>query len=124
MVFAPFQSSSPQQFFDELELLNLEQIHKVEKVKFMYEYKKDKLPSNFNNYFQQTGENHQYNLRSTAQQHFEPVSFKTKYGKRKIQYDGPKIWNDIPTTIKDSETLKSFSGLYKAYVLNSIPTGH
>ena len=119
MVFAPFQSINPQQFYDELEILNLGQIHNVEKAKFMYKYKQNKLPSNFNDYFQEVGENHHYNLRSTSQQNFQPTRFKTRYGKKRIQYDGVKIWNDIPMIIKDSNTLKSFSGLYKAYVLNS-----
>ncbi len=120
MVFAPFQSSNPQQFYDELDILNLAQIHKLQKAKFMYKYKKNKLPSNFNNYFQEVGENHQYNLRSIQQLNLQPIRFKTKHGKKQIQHDGPQIWNDIPLTIKESKTLKSFSGLYKAYILNSI----
>ena len=121
MVFAPFQSSNPQQFFDELDLLNLAQIHNLEKAKFMYKYKAKKLPSNFTGYFEEIGENHQYNLRSIAQHNLQPSRFKTKYGKKKIQYDGTKIWNNIPTTIKESKTVNSFSGLYRAYILNSVP---
>ena len=120
MVFAPFQSSNTQQFYDELEILNLIQIHKLEKAKFMYRYQNDLLPCNFNNYFQGTGVGHQYSLRSISQQNYRTARFKTSYGKRKIQHEGPKLWNDIPITIKETGTLKSFSGLYKAYILNSV----
>ena len=120
MVFAPFQSSNPQQIYEELEILNLSQIHKLEKAKFMFRYKNNLLPHNFNDYFQSTGEGHQYSLRSISQQNFRTARFNTKYGKRRIQHNGPKLWNDIPTTIKETKTLKSFSGLYKAYILNSV----
>ena len=120
MVFVPFQCSSSQQFHDKLEILNLTQIHNLEKAKFMYRYKNNLLPSNFTNYFQSTGEGHQYSLRSIARQNYRTARYRTNYGKRRIQHDGPKLWNDIPVTIKETKTLKSFSGLYKAYILNSV----
>ena len=96
MVFAPFQSSSPQQFYDELELLNLEQIHNVEKAKFMYKYKKDKLPSNFNNYFQQKGENHQYNLRSKLNNIFSQSASKQSRAKEKYSMTVQKFGMTSP----------------------------
>ena len=120
MVFAPFQSNNSQQFYDELEFLSLTQIHLLEKAKFLYKYKNNRLPSNFNNYFQEIGENHQYSLRSISNQNLQPSRARTRFGLKKIQHDGVKIWNDIPITIKESQSLKSFAGLYKAYILNTI----
>ena len=63
MTFAPFQSSNPQQFYDEIEILNLKQIHILEKAKFMFKFKNKKLPSNFDGYFQEAGEHHNYNYK-------------------------------------------------------------
>lgn len=119
ITYAPFQSDNTKQFYDELEVLDLNQIHKLEKAKFMFKYKKNLLPSNFNGYFQEAGEHHRYTLRSSTNQEYQQNRFLTRFGKRKIQYEGSKLWNEIPMTIKECVSLKSFSGLYKAYLLNS-----
>ena len=84
MTFAPFQSSNPQQFYDEIEILNLKQIHILEKAKFMFKFKNKKLPSNFDGYFQEAGEHHNYNLRSSNQQNYQQSRVRTSYGQRKI----------------------------------------
>ena len=120
ITFAPFQSGSTQQFYDELEILNPKQVHNLEKAKFLFKYKQGKLPSNFRGYIQEAGENHRYRLRSGTNQNYQQTRFRTRFGKRKIQYDGVKIWNETPTAIKDCKTLKSFSGLYKAYIMNKV----
>ena len=36
-----------------------------------------------------------------------------------IQYDGAKLWNSIPRSIKTVESLKNFSQIYKIFLLNN-----
>ena len=52
--------------YEDLQLLNLDQIHKVAKAKFMYKYKGGKLPSNFDNFLVSASDVHNYNLRSAS----------------------------------------------------------
>ena len=85
----------------------------------MFKFKNKKLPSNFDGYFQEAGEHHNYNLRSSNQQNYQQSRVRTSYGQRKIQNDGAKIWNETPIAIKECKNLKNFSGLYKAFLLNT-----
>ena len=120
MSFAPFQTTSTQQFFDELELLNLSKIHKLEKAKFVFKYKNSKLPANFENYFQQTGSNHRYPARSGTVLNYRVPKTNSCFGRKKMQCDGAIIWNNIPLAIKECKSLKNFAGLFKAYLIHSV----
>ena len=65
MTFAPFGRIYIDDLYTKLQLLGLEKIHYLEKSKFMYRYHNNKLPANFNNYFEnQNVINHSYNLRN------------------------------------------------------------
>ena len=73
MAFAPFQATNVRQFFEKLEVHNIEQINLMEVGKFMYKFKNDKLPEQFKEYFQTSGASHTHNLRSVTQQNlFNP----------------------------------------------------
>ena len=47
MTFAPFSSPNVQQIYNELDLLNLQQIHKLAKAKFVFKHRNGLLPKNF-----------------------------------------------------------------------------
>ena len=118
MTFAPFATSNVKQIYDDLELLNLNQMHNLAKAKFAYKHKNDMLPSNFDNYLHSTESIHTRNLRSTSSGNYRQVWGKLSHGFEMIQYDGAKLWNSIPVNIRNVENLKNFSEIYKIHLLN------
>ena len=115
--FAPFQDHNVSQYYENLKLMNLKQIHMLEKAKFMFKIKNRKLPEKFQNYFRKSGSVHNYNLRSVANQNFMLHTAHTNYGLRMVHFTGPKLWNEIPLRIKSYYSVKHFSAQYKQYLL-------
>ena len=114
MTFAPFGRIDIDELYLKLRLLRLDKIHYLEKAKFMYRYYKNKLPSNFNNYFEtQTAVTHSYNLRNRN----PPRQILSIYAEKMIKYNGPDIWSTIPTEIQNCQSLKSFTDRLKKDIL-------
>ena len=118
MTFTAFACSNIKQIYDDIELLDLNQIHKLSKAKFMYKHKNGMLPSNFDNYLRIT-ENSRYNTRSSSSGRYTQVWGRTNKSLKRIQYDGAKLWNAIPENIRNVESLGNFSQIYKIHLLNS-----
>ena len=114
MTFAPFGRIDIDNLYFKLRLLGLEKIHYLEKSKFMYKYYNNKLPANFDNYFE-TEEviNHSYNLRNRN----PPHKILSIYEEKMIKHNGLDIWNTIPAEIQNCENLKSFSTKLKNDIL-------
>ena len=119
MTFAPFSSNNVKEIYDDLELLNLIQIHKLSKAKFAYKHTNGLLPSNFDNYLCNVETTHNHNLRSSSNGCYRQIWGKTNQSFKMIQYDGAKLWNSIPRSIKTVESLKNFSQIYKIFLLNN-----
>ena len=119
MTFAPFGSHNVKQIYDELELLNLNQVHKLSKAKFVYKHKNGMLPCNFDNFLSSTESLHSHNLRSSANGNYRQVWGRTNQGCKMIQFDGAKLWNSIPVNIRKVDSLKNFSQIYKIHLLNN-----
>ena len=84
MTFAPFGRIDIDELYLKLRLLRLDKIHYLEKAKFMHRYYKNKLPSNFNNYFEtQTAVTHSYNLRNRN----PPRQILSIYAEKMIKYN-------------------------------------
>ena len=108
LTFAPFRSRNVQQYYDMLDVMNLKQIHYFEKGKFMYRLINQKLPNNFENLRPRPQQRTSYNLRSNNNGDVKESFSRTNYGYKRIETSGAKLWNDIPTTIKQSESLNIF----------------
>ena len=118
--FAPFNCRNVSALYEDLQLLNLEQIHKLSKGKFVYKYKAGKLPSNFDNYLVNTTDVHTHNLRSTSSSGYVKIWGKTNHSLKMIRYDAVKVWESIPNDIQKFETLAKFSENYKCFLLNGV----
>ena len=117
ITFAPFCAPNVQQLFEKLEIHNIEQINNLEIGKFMFKYKNGMLPDQFEGYFNLSGTTHHHNLRSVAQQKLTQPKVNGLYGLKMIHNTGAKLWNDLPTEIKNQKTIKAFTNLFKFYVL-------
>ena len=93
--FSPFNCRNIQEIYEDLQLMNLEQIHKLAKGKFVFKYETGKLPNNFRNYLTSTTDIHDHNLRSTSVSNYTKKWGKTSYSLKMMQYDAVKVWESI-----------------------------
>ena len=114
MCFAPYEQNRMDSMFNELKLLNLNQLNKLAKVKFIYKYKNQKLPSSFDNFLTSNTNHHRYALRSQVTNEFKCIWGKTNYGMKMLQYEGAQLWNEVPLDIRSSKTLREFSKKFKS----------
>ena len=117
LTFAPFRSRNVQQYFDMLNVMNLKEIHNFEKGKFMYRLVNKKLPSNFDNLCSPLRDGTSYNLRSNNNENITESFARTNCGYRRVQTSGARLWNGIPISIRQSESLNIFVNQYKKYIL-------
>ena len=62
-----------------------------------------------------------YNLRSEAT-HFKKEKVKsTRYGIQSVRHLGPKIWNIVPQSIRESSSLNEFQSLIKFWKPDTCP---
>ena len=87
--------------YDELKLLKLNKIYKLEISKLMYKFKFESLPICFNQYFVLPSETHSYSTRFVTGDNYSLTRFNKSDSQRSIRYEGPKIWNELPADIKN-----------------------
>ena len=81
--------------------MNLCQIYKLEILKFMFKYRNKTLPNCFKSYFITKSETHNYPTRFACNDNWAAAfQHKKSTSKRSIQYNGYKIWNELPLEIK------------------------
>ena len=87
--------------YQQLNLMNLSQIYKLEILKFMFKYKNKTLPNCFKNYFVSPPETHNYPTRFACDDNWAAAfQRKTSTSKCLMQYNSYKIWNKLPLEIK------------------------
>ena len=120
VTFSDFNSHTNPLFTD-LKILKVDDVIKLNLLKFIYEFKHDLLPSEISNIFEYNTDIHNYNTRSTINQGlFIHVIVSTKYGTKSIKYQGPLLWNDLSKiipSINEAHTLTSFKNIIKKHFL-------
>ena len=117
MTFAPYGTEETIPLFLNLNILNLSQINKLEKAKFIFKHQNNKLPPSFDNYFRNTREIQSRNSRRIADGNIYSTFGRTCYGQKMIQNEGASIWNNIPLSIRNVNKLDTFSSNYKKFLL-------
>lgn len=102
-----------QALFNELKILQIHQIFKLQVLIFVFKYKNSLLPRVFHNYFVPTQDVHRYNTRQCY--NFYPPRVRTCLSKRNIRYTGCLFWNSLDVKIK-SETMTFHS--FKTIIIN------
>ena len=85
---------------------------------FMYKFKNQLLPTNFNVFFTSIKETHNYNTRLSSRMTYALPKTRTNYGIFNITYQGAKIWNAISDNIK-LLSLKQFEKKLKSSIIAS-----
>ena len=99
-------------------ILNIQQLYKLNISIFMYKSFHKQLPSAFNNIFQRKTST--VITRSNFQ--IIPISCKNTVTKQSIRYIGPKIWNELPEKIKLCKYLSTLLKNLKHSSLNNNQT--
>ena len=105
-------------YYLNLRILKVHDLFNLEIAKFMHSHHNKTLPICFASFFQESGRNHAYNTRSSAQMNYDTILCKTARSQRSIRFYGPKIWNEIPISIK-TDSKYTFKKQYKSFVLSS-----
>ena len=110
----PLAHTSP--ISSELQLLKLEDIHCLYISSFVYECHNKLAPIHFRGYFTQMSEFHSYNARGDFYLVRKNI---LQYGLRSICLNGAKIWNTIPSDIRNSPSIRNFKNKLKKLFLRS-----
>ena len=76
------------------------------------------LSPNLSGSFTLVHELHSHNTRNAISNNFVLPAPRTNGFKRCLLYIGPKIWNNIPTSIKECDSILSFKNMYKRHLLD------
>ena len=86
--------------YQKFNLLNLQNLHKLETAKFVHNQINQRLSPNFNNYFILAKISHSRQTRTTASSNLIIPLHKTKRTQQSIKYSSAKIWNSTPINIR------------------------
>ena len=95
--------------------LDIYQVNSFHVGKFMYKYQNRLLPSIFLDLFQTSSQIHNYNTRSATS--LRPRKCRTNIKQFSVLFQGPQIWNALPSTLTSSTSLFSFSKKFKSFLL-------
>ena len=81
---------------NELNILKVEDLVDQEILTFVCNFKNNKLPSIFSNYFKFRSDQHQTQTRNIENHLITPFS-RTNYGEQTVKVRGTLLWNALPT---------------------------
>ena len=116
MCFAPSGRIDFKPLFDTLEILNVEQVYKLELGKFMFKKQNNTIPLPIANYFEHRDETQHYKFRARHVPQASTLIYNSSYGARSVQIKSLETWDDIPAYLKASETVISFKRNFKSHL--------
>ena len=84
----------------------------------MFLYHKELLPELFNSLFVKNMDIHNYDTRTKS--HIRVNYGRTNFSHSILTYQGPKLWNELPQSVRESVALNSFKRKLKYFLLNNI----
>ena len=115
----PKSHSEP--LFKSLNLLKLNDVIELQILSFVYQWSHRlfPVPPCFNEYFKFTSSVHSYSTRQSCNRNLFVASVNTtQYGLRSLKFTGPRLWNSLPTSITNSNSLRIFRKTLKNSILN------
>ena len=92
---------------NELKIIKVIDIAKLEALTFIHNYFNNKLPGIFNNYFQLVSEIHDRNTRRSEREIYI-TTYKTEIGISMMKGIGAKLWNETSDNTKHIKNVKTF----------------
>ena len=100
MTKSSFYKTKLKPLYLKLKLLNMSNITKLETIKFMYKLRNKLLPKCLQNFFEQPAKLHSHSTRFASGNNYSINRFNKSKSQCSIRYQGPVLWNDLPTKIK------------------------
>ena len=100
--------------FREPRIRPLHDLYKLNVSLFMFKFHSHLLPNCFDNYFELNSSQHSHNTRSANL--FRLPLFTSVACQRSILFQGPKLWNSIPTDIRQSVSIRTFKAQMRVYL--------
>ena len=85
--------------FNELGILKLDDVYKLNVGKFIFSYMKKELPLPIMNIYTLVGDIQTHNTRSNTKYRIQPQNRRSVIASQSILHNGPQIWNSIPMHI-------------------------
>ena len=85
---------------------------------FMFKINRGMAPQSVNNMSNNISDIHHYQTRGSLQDNYFRIPINTQITKTAISYSGPKLWNDIPGSIRDSSSLEPFKKRFRELLLS------
>ena len=106
------------EFYKATSILQLNDIFKLEMGKFVHSFYHQNLPNNFKNYFSSANTQRSYTTRSLTSKNYFIERVNTKHGQSTCAYIGAKIWNNIPSEMKNMSRY-GFNKQFKKQILSN-----
>ena len=119
MTSAPFGNIDVDSIYKYLNIPKISQIIELETGKFVFKKQNSLLPSNdIANHFElrNSQTSHHYNLRD-RQIHLQTTKSSSAHGNKSIQFRASKLWNEIPDTLRSSESYSIFKSQFKKFLI-------
>ena len=102
--------------FTQLKLLDIYKLNSFFSAKFMFSYIHSLLPPPFLHLFIRNNNFHNYYTRTAS--NYRSHICRTNIKQFTILYQGPKVWNSLPTDITSSESHLSFRKKILTFLIN------
>ena len=96
-------------------ILKINDIYSLNLGVFMYQLTKNELPSVFQNMFSTNNQYHNYPTRQANSYHLPRT--RTLFANKIFTTSGPKLWNSLPSDIRDCNTIYTFKRKLKTLSL-------
>ena len=104
--------------FKSLNILTINDIYKIQTLKFVYACLSKSNPSQFHDYFLYSSTKlYTHCIRERLLNTPQPRT--VTYGKKSIKYEGAVLWNNLPISIRTLSTLKQFVKKSKTLMISS-----
>ena len=114
IIFGLNRRSSVKDVMIENGLLTIKQIRDLEICIFMYKYLNQCLPAALQNLFSIKATR----ITTRSNSKYISASYRATVCEQSIKFLRPKIWNKLPTIIKESKSLRSFASKAKAHLIS------
>ena len=96
--------------------LTIPALHKLKILTLVHKFfhHRQKLPTIFTSYFNTNQTLYNYNTRGKNNLYVD--SCNTRIGQKSVRHKGPKLWNELPTSLKLCTSTKTFNRQLKTYL--------
>ena len=105
--------------FNELQWLSFPKRVQYHTIAMMHKDFNGHAPAYISNMFIKTSDIHDRCLRSSDNNELRVPFSKTRYYENSFSVNGAKLWNSLPTNIKQISNINSFKNAVRSYLLNS-----